>query len=442
LTNGREFYRLYRNTEVYAYLQYTHKLAIQALRADESLTFPVSDNWSDWTFNLNTGHWLYDPTFASIKYWERSSDFSPVPLPQGTRPQLDVDAIAAYFERVFGSMWYLITSFGKTWKGGLSAYAPHGLLTFGAVVRYLRDDVLAHFPSTPCPEWHFESRSHNIKATYSNKVFARVDLEFTTSHDTQVNLRFSMRIPLDDRDRLRAAYLSQHDSSTAGYTRYLVDEIGFSIVGSFDHTPPTRLPIYLFVPPLCTEYINGMHCLRIPLPDFFYWTSDPEGRVRLPKEGRGRYCSGIPNLQVETYIGSIWWPSDLEVVTRHLRNKGYESNGRQYARDHGYPELIQGDPHVKRMVELEFSDDDKPLPSESQLTSPSTFSLVDTPTKPETVHEEKRSIPAFLVKGFGLWTRKNAVSPEAQLKTETTSVNSESPTGVRDEWDLVDSEDL
>ncbi|KAK1215840.1 hypothetical protein PQX77_021541, partial [Marasmius sp. AFHP31] len=417
------------------------KLAIQALRADESLTFPVSDNWSGWTFNLNTRLWLYDPTFTSIEYGDHS-DFSPVPLPQGTRPQLDVDAVTAYFECIFGSLLNWAVSLGKTWKWDLSGYAPHSLLTFGAVVEYLEDDVLAHFPSTPYPEWHFESRSRKIKVTYSNKVFARVDFEFNTSHDTQVNLCFSLRVPLEDRERLRAAYLSQQDSSLAGFGISFIDEIEFSIVGSFSHTPPACPSAYLFVSPLSTEYINGMHCLRVPLPDLFYWSSDPEGRVRIPKEDWRRYGSGIPNLRVETRIGSRWWPSDLEVVKRHLRNKGYESNGRQYAQDHGYPELIRGDPHVKRMSELEFSDDDEPLPSESQLSSPSTFSLVDTPTKSEIVHEEKCSIPALLVKGLGLWTRKNAVSSEAQPKTETTTVGSETPTGVRDEWDLVDSEDL
>ncbi|KAK1223709.1 hypothetical protein PQX77_013406, partial [Marasmius sp. AFHP31] len=361
------------------------KLAIQALRADESLTFPVSDDWSDWTFNLNTRHWLYDPTFTSIEYWEDPSDFSPMPLPQGTRPRLDVDAVTAYFECIFASLLNWAVSMGKTWRGILSVHAPHGLLTFGTVGKYLADDVLAHFPSTLCPEWHFESRSHKIKATYSNKVFACVDFVITASHDTQVNLHFSLRIPLEDRNRLRAAYLSQQDSSLAGFSICFIDEIEFSIVGSFSHMPPACPSAYPFVPPLCTEYISDMHCLHVPLPDLLYWSSDPEGRIRIPKEDWG-YGSGIPDLQVETHIGSIWWPSNLKVVERHLCNKGYESNGRQYARDHGYPELIQGDPHDRRMTELEASDDELP-PSRSQLTSPLTFSLVDTPTEPETVHE-------------------------------------------------------
>ncbi|KAL0057119.1 hypothetical protein AAF712_016254, partial [Marasmius tenuissimus] len=149
-----------------------------------------------------------------------------------------------------------------------------------------------------------------------------------------------------------------------------------------------------------------MYCVRAPLPDPpFYWTSDPKGKVTIPKKDWEKY--GIPELEVNEWTGSFWWAREYNVVKTYLHKKGYESDGKRYARDHGYPEMIRGDPHDKRMVELKDSDDDEPSPSISQFTSPSTFSLVDTPTNSEVVHEEKCSIPALLVKGFGLWTRKN-----------------------------------
>ncbi|KAJ8090919.1 hypothetical protein PM082_024843 [Marasmius tenuissimus] len=50
----------------------------------------------------------------------------------------------------------------------------------------------------------------------------------------------------------------------------------------------------------------------------------------------------------------------------HLRNKGYESNGRQYAQDHGYSELIQGDPHdqrIEKLIDLHADDNLPTFPS-------------------------------------------------------------------------------
>ncbi|KAL0059972.1 hypothetical protein AAF712_013243, partial [Marasmius tenuissimus] len=391
----------------------------------------VSDDLSDWTFDLNAGSWLYDPASTSIERWEADNGYSsPVPLPEGTRPQLDVDDIATYFERTFGSLLNCAVSLGKMWRDDLLNYGPHGLLTFGAIVEFYGRDVLAHFPSTPPPEWHFESRSCNIKAKYSGKgvptfissydsllsnaVYSRVDFRSTNIHEARINLRFSLRLLLKDRDRLREAYLSQHNSSKVSSIIYLIDEVGFSLIGKFPHNHTSSPPAYLFVPPLCVEHIDGMYCVHAPLPDPpFYWTLDPEGKVTISDKDWEKY--GIPELEVREWIGSFWWDDEYNIVETYLHKKGYESDGKQYARDHGYPKLIRGDPHDRRMTELEDSDDEdlgdeEPSPSRSQLASPSAFSLIDTPTKSEVVHEEKCSIPALLVKGFGLWTKKNGTN--------------------------------
>ncbi|KAK1233613.1 hypothetical protein PQX77_003223 [Marasmius sp. AFHP31] len=426
LANGNELFLRYPvDGLVFLYLDSTFQVAYQALRADESLAVSVSDDWSDWTFDLKAGSWLYDPTFYSIENWEEYDDYnsSPIPLPQGTRPQLDVHDITAYFERTFGSLFTPIASLGRTDWGDLSAYARHGLLTFGAVVRRRRLGVLAHFPSTPPPEWHFESRSRNIKASYSGRVCSRVDFQFSDIHEAQVNLRFSLRLPLKDRDRLRCAYLCQHNSSTADRLTHLIDEIGFSLSGKVPHNHPSFPSAYLFVPALSIEHINGMHCVHSPLPDsLFYWTSDAAGKIEIPEEDWEQY--GIPEMKVRTWVGSFWWLEEYEAARTYLREKGYGTNGKRYARDHGYPELIHGDPHVKRMVEVVKLDYDELPHSGSPLTCPSTFSLVDAPTQSEVVHEAKCSIPAPLVKGTGLSTRIGTVgqiaavpSPRMQLQT-------------------------
>ncbi|KAK1215839.1 hypothetical protein PQX77_021540 [Marasmius sp. AFHP31] len=412
LANGNELFGRYpRDGLVFLYLDYTFQAAYQALRADESLAVSVSDDDSDWTFDLKAGSWLYDPTSTSIEYWKDGVySFSPIPLPQGTRPQLDVHDITAYLERTFNSLFTLIASMGKTWMNDdLLDYSPLRLLTFGAVVRYMESDILAHFPSTPPPEWHFESRSRNIKASYSGRVCSRVDFQFSDIHEAQVNLHFSLRLPLKDRDRLREAYLSQYAFSMANYLTYLIDEIGFSLSGKVPHNHPSFPSAYLFVPTLCIEDINGMHCVHSPLPDsLFYWTSDAAGKIEIPKVDWEQY--GIPELKVQTWLGSFWWSREYEFSGTHLDRKSYDTDGKLYARDHSYPELIRGDPHDKRRIELDNSDDEEPPLSESPLTCPSTFSLVDAPTQPEVVQQETGSIPALLVKGFRLWTKKNRMN--------------------------------
>ncbi|KAK1223712.1 hypothetical protein PQX77_013409 [Marasmius sp. AFHP31] len=441
LTNGKELNWKYGGV-VDIYLEYTHKLAIRALRADESLALSVSEDRSDWTFDLNAGSWLYDPASASIEPWQDPSDFSSIPLLQGTRPQLDVEDITAYLKRIFGSLLNWVASMGKTdMNDDPSDYSPHGLLTFGAVVRHLERDVLAHFPSTPPPEWHFESRSRNIKASYSDRVRSRVDFHFSDVHKAKVDLRFSLRLPLKAGHQLRCAYLSQYASLLPNELIQLIDEVGFSLSGRIPHNHPSFPPAYLFVPALSIEHINGMHCVHAPLLNpLFYWTSDPAGKIEILKEDWEQY--GLPELKLRTWLGSFWWPWDYELARTHLRKKGYDTDGKRYARDHGYPELIRGDPHVNRMMEVVEPDDDKPPHSGCALTSSSTFSLVDAPTQPEVMHEEKCSISALLVKGFGLWTKKNAIPSEPKRNGESESVNSGSPTVAQDGWDWVDSDDL
>ncbi|KAK1221812.1 hypothetical protein PQX77_015374 [Marasmius sp. AFHP31] len=442
LVNAWEFVSRYpEDGIVWLYLSYVHEVAVQALRADKMSMFPVTRWWTDWTFNPKTKSWHFDIASASIREWEED-DFSlyPIPLPQGSQPQLTADDITTYVEKTFGDVLYLCASWGGTHRDNLSYYASHGVLTFGAGVRW-GGGIVAHFPSTPSPELHFESQSRNITAIYSTEVSSRVDMQIHNVQNARLHLYFSLRLPLKECYQLRVAYLSQYLSDLKTFT-YFIDEIRFSLVGDLSHTPSTtRRPAYLFVPPLQFECVNGMHCIRYPLPEsLFYWASDPEGRHVIPENDWVRY--GIPELDVWTWIGSCWDNGEYEAVKQHLSGKKYGSNGKQYAVDHGYPELIYGDPHERRMKEFSDSDgelqdskEDKDFYPGTHLTSPSTFSLINAPSDLECTREEGPSITTRLANGLGLWSNTSA----SERKGKTKAV---SRTDDTDGWDFVESNNL
>ncbi|KAJ8089962.1 hypothetical protein PM082_018540 [Marasmius tenuissimus] len=315
--NDRQLRQFYNQYIVFSYLVQTRAVAFQALRADTTLTIPVSYDSEDWNFSLTTGTWHYDITSASIRPLaeveiddsDDESDFSTsIPLPPGTTPpRLDADDIMNCFEKTFGDALYLMASFGQPMDNlTYSDSEQDELLTLGAVLND-QAEIIAHFSSTPTPEWSFEDRSLGVKASWS----------------------------------------------TTGF----VDEIGFVITGDFEsHDPP---PAYLFVPPLCVKVINGMHCISGPLPNpLFFWTIDPAGEDVIPKEEWEGY--GIPELGLKFVVGSIWEDLVHHIVRGHMRKKGYETaDSRRYAQDHGYPELLLGDPHDQRMEQLQNSDTDE-----------------------------------------------------------------------------------
>ncbi|KAK1224344.1 hypothetical protein PQX77_012753 [Marasmius sp. AFHP31] len=353
LANGREIHQQYRGkTIVLDYLEYTRYTAIQAIRADTTLT--VSTRVLDWSFDVNANTWHYDVALASLTPPEEYYSFTP--LPRGTTPpRLDDDDIITYFEKTFGDALYLWVSSCRIGEGVLSDFARLGLFTFGAMAHYRRG-ILAHFPSTPTPEWAFENRSCGIKASYSAKVPSRVD--FLS----------------DERNRLRAAYLCQSYPFVDEWSppnrslspRVFIDEISVYITGNFS---PNLPPAYLFIPPLGTKVINGMHCIPYPLPNpLFYWAIDPAGINVIPEKECEQH--GIPKLGVQIMLGSTWTFALYGQVQYHMHKKGYEpTDGKRYAQDHGYPELIYSDPHDQRAVELNDSGTDQPSCSKSESTS-------------------------------------------------------------------------
>ncbi|KAK1235351.1 hypothetical protein PQX77_001431 [Marasmius sp. AFHP31] len=310
---------------VYYYLWYRRDTSVFALHTDKTLTLPVSVEWGFWMFNLRTHAWLYDiPAISispAISLSPPNTDLSlqpfsivPPPLRQETPPQLQPTEIAAFFERQLGDFLHVIAFFGKiNHVKELSDFARDGRLTFGAVINRNNPEILAHLPSTSSPQWYFENMSTSVEATYSNTV--------------------------------------------------CVTEVRFSLVGTIDKGPPSSPSIYLFVPPVPVEQRSGIYSIRYPLVSpLFYWSFDPNGRQVIPENDWERH--GVPRLKVLSWIGSSWPLESYHMVYNHLQTKDYEFDGRQYARERGYLELIQGhffnnfsgDPHDRSTFELEEPD--------------------------------------------------------------------------------------
>ncbi|KAJ8094131.1 hypothetical protein PM082_023339 [Marasmius tenuissimus] len=115
--------------------------------------------------------------------------------------------------------------------------------------------------------------------------------------------------------------------------------------GIFNHDPTAQpTPVYLFVPPIPVEHINGMHCVRYPLPDrLFYWSMDSNGKSVIPEEDWEKY--GVPKLKTLIAVGQKWDVAYWSLAAQYLISRDYNRDGKQYARDYGYPELLCDDPH-------------------------------------------------------------------------------------------------
>ncbi|KAK1230766.1 hypothetical protein PQX77_006133 [Marasmius sp. AFHP31] len=402
LANGREFIEQVGaggGGVVFYYLWYTKTTSFNALRNDNTLTIPVSARWGFWTFNLRTRAWLYDiPTISispAISLSPPNTDlsfgplgYSPIPLRQETPPQLQPTEIVAFVERQFGDFLHVIASSGITRHvQDLSDFARHGHLTFGAVVNRNNPKILAHLPSTYPPQWYFENWSTDVEAVYSTTVPWRVDL--TTNHlQSNLKLHFSWGFP--GRFQQHIAYLAQsllfadprqdlsNDLGKCAtlacpppnknhFSSVCVTDVRFFLVGTIDKGPPSSPSIYLFVPPVPVELRSGIYSMRYPLVSpLFYWSFDPNGRQVIPENDWEKH--GIPRLKVLSWISSSWALGTYGVVYNHLQTRNYELDGRRYARERGYLELIHGDPHDRSIFELEESDmpkvtDDSYLPS-------------------------------------------------------------------------------
>ncbi|KAK1221719.1 hypothetical protein PQX77_015474 [Marasmius sp. AFHP31] len=374
LANGLVFSSQYRGKDmiVLYYLDYTLTIAIESLRADGTLRFPVTTRWSDWSFNVRNLTWQYNPASLCLNP-PGEGDLEPLfyptpPLRQQTLRHLDTSEIVALVEESLGDVLFLIATAGKRWIDDLSYWARHGLLTLGTVVNCQKPEILAHLPSTPSPEWVCHSRNPNVKANVSSS--GRVDFSFQKTGNVKVVLDFGWCIPEKDIDGLKCAFLCQSlrfgDDCDDVRDIVYIDQVGFRLEGTFPVDPTNHsTPAYLFVLPLPTEFIDNLHCVRLPFPEkLFYWSHDPRGRNAIADEDWERF--GIPKLSVQELVGSYWEEEDYACVRGHLRSRSYNLDGKQYPREHGHPELMLADPHdTARLEELECSESDIPGPETS-----------------------------------------------------------------------------
>ncbi|KAK1217370.1 hypothetical protein PQX77_019969 [Marasmius sp. AFHP31] len=317
LASGDEFVSQYRNKDwiVYHYLEYIHGVAIQTLRDDKTMKLPVTNRWGDWSIDLKTLACYYNP--ASLCFDPPTEEhLRPLnehlhPLRQDTLTHLTATEVVARVEEDFGDFLCLIASGGGRWIGGLSNYAQNGLLTLGTVVDGNRPGILAHFASTPSPEYFCQSSSPDVKATYSGSDF------------------------------VWPIFASPSTSAMAAVMYgilFILIELVFASKASFLKT---------------MQLAQNLHTSFL-----FYWSSDPHGRNIIPKEHWERL--GIPEMTVQGVIGSYWSDEEYLVIQEVLKWKKYNLTGVQYAYDHGYSKLIPDDPHdTAHIQELEYSDSEK-----------------------------------------------------------------------------------
>ena len=218
----------------------------------------------------------------------------------------------------------------------------------------------SRFPPQVCPP-----SNSILPQQLTSLVPRRVDLSFRRTSSLQVILYFSLRVPEKDRDQIRAAYLCQSlslindcddvedvgesvdslppSSLNVGAHSVCIDHVGFRLQGTFHDDPTTRMmPAFLFFPPLPIKRINGMHCVQYRLPgSLFYWSLDRTGKHRIAEADWEKY--NIPKLELRSFTGSRWYSYHYSVVRDVLSSRNYDSDGRQYARDHSHPELIRGE---------------------------------------------------------------------------------------------------
>ncbi|KAK1228939.1 hypothetical protein PQX77_008013, partial [Marasmius sp. AFHP31] len=342
----------------------------------------ITIRWSDWLFNVESLTWIYNPASLCLDPPDESNlkplFYTPPPLCQETPQQLGTTEITAHVEKSLGDVLFLIAGVGDFWITDLSYYARHGLLTFGAVVDRWKPGNLAHLPSTPSLEWFCLSRNPNIKAKYSSSVPGRVDFSFRKTGHVQVGLGFGWRISEKDWNQLRCAFLCQSlryvDNCDDVTDVVYIDQVGFRLQGTFPDNPTNcSTPAYLFVRPLPIDFINNLHCIRYPLPEkLFYWSHDPQGRIVIAEEDWERF--GVPELSIAGWIGTYWKEDHYAFVREHLCSRSYDLDGKEYAYDHGHPELVFADPHdTSRIKDLE----------DSELL-PNTSPPLSTPTSPST----------------------------------------------------------
>ncbi|KAG7091564.1 hypothetical protein E1B28_010590 [Marasmius oreades] len=354
VVNVNTLIRQYSNSLIVRlYLAYRLLHSIYDVLDDEApKPISLSNEMREWTFNLRTGSFQYDVITRTlsgedslvVRYFDQL-----LPFPRDCNPPLDSNEII----RAFPDILHIVSSFGGRIKA--AKCICHDLVIFGIVIDCTTRRILGYFPSVSSPVWSCKHSVGipNIVANYSNSVPSLVDLAFMKENNIwQMDLRFSLSLPPEDRQQLRTAYLVQSFPFYNNHkdSRHLVciDEFRVYLTATFTCDLSTcDPPKYLHVPPLSPVWINNMPCVYDPLnTQFFYWSFDRSGKTAIPKDDWAKY--GIPELKVHTDIGSCWSERPYTAVQEYLRSKNYDfQSGQRFANDHGYPILVKGNPHIR-----------------------------------------------------------------------------------------------
>ncbi|KAG7085321.1 hypothetical protein E1B28_013861 [Marasmius oreades] len=394
---------------VWSYLWYKLTCSEYAMTADGDMRRLLKDvttiNAEEWVFNFRTGSWQYDLT-SFIAQCDPSFNLgNHMILPdvllinqlRGNLPlesKMIVDGLQQDFLR-------LIASIGAMRPVGDKDFSYHTLLTFGAVIDPEKPGILAHLPSISSPQWYHRLSEHGLKAKVriSQSVPGRVDLKFEKGVN-MVQLELGLEIPPDKREQSRIAYIIQSLGLCKKFGRardtwknlVFVHEFLFILTGTVTSEFIHRTAgAYLFMTPVFSilERINGMPCIQWPLrAPLYHWSSDPEGKILVPKEDWERV--GIPELELQVYVGSFWDTDEYAAMQEYLTIQGYDYYGDQLARAQGYQSMNRWDPHTTTQVRLEDAEDWVRLEDGQQaitererdpngITSPSMYSLISGP---------------------------------------------------------------
>ncbi|KAJ8075342.1 hypothetical protein PM082_019680 [Marasmius tenuissimus] len=204
-----------------------------------------------------------------------------------------------------------------------------------------------------------------------------------------------------DRETTRLLWEVLYKALSAHRTRQVVQMLGLMTA---------EMPTFI----LHEELVNGeefvdrySHTQRLVFEYLFYTQTVAISTLRADKSLRISVSPRPIRIATGEHVSSM--KSDFPLLATshsHLNAKNYDIDGNQYARDHGYPELIWGDPHARTIMELEDTDSDEDLENSNQHGDseeldescssifppeyPSTSSVVDLPVERALAYTEKQ----------------------------------------------------
>ncbi|KAF9258370.1 hypothetical protein L218DRAFT_736201 [Marasmius fiardii PR-910] len=209
----------------------------------------------------------------------------------------------------------------------LTDFVRHDVLTFGAVLHRRKPGILGHFPSIPCPPWYYSRSNSDVDVEYSQSVPSLLHLTFKNKTDVQINIKFSLELSLEVRQQYWTSYITQsflfHDNQDNSEDLVFVDEVGFTLIGTFASSPSSlHPPKYLHVSLPHPRNVNGS-----------------SGETKIAEADWESY--EIPNLRVETHLGSRSNVFSHHTVWEYFEVKNLLDGGRfdneRFATAHEYP---------------------------------------------------------------------------------------------------------